>query len=111
MADIIVADCRWKVGEKGDQEFHLFDSDGETVRNGSGKAYKLYFWLVDATTLKNSALLTAIDALKGKWKYALQTSDNDAVAEYDAEIEEEPTGTILTSNTFKITVMSARPAT
>ncbi len=104
MGEFIVQNVQWKKGEKGDQQFILFESDGITRRNGSTLSYEFQFWKKNATSLKGGGTLIAIDADQGEWSYTVVAGDTDTVEEYIGEIIEEPSGVALRSETFDVDV-------
>ncbi len=104
MGEFIVKNVQWKKGEKGDQQFILFESDGVTRRNGTGLAYEFQFWKKNATVLKGGGALIAVDAAQGEWSYTVIAGDTDTVEEYIGELIEEPLSIALRSETFDVDV-------
>lgn len=104
MGEFIVEDVKWKKGESGFQEFILYESDGKTKRNGTGKSYSFKFWKRGTGIVKGSGTLIAIDEVEGHWKYNLQASDTNTVDNYAGEIIEDPSGTGMRSETFNVGV-------
>lgn len=105
MGEFIVEDVVWKKGELGAQQFQLYESDGVTKRDGSGISYTFSFWKRGAQVLKGTGSLSAVDAVNGLHQYSVQTGDTDTVFDhYVGEIIEDPSGTKLRSETFKVIV-------
>ena len=110
MAEIIVEDVKWKKGEEGIQKFILFESDGVTRRNGTGKTYEFKFWKARQITLKGSGALVPTDIANGEYDYSVQSTDTDTINDYIGELIEDPAGAKLKSNTFVVNVEEASPA-
>ena len=104
MGEFIVEDVHWKKGEQGVQKFIIFESDGVTRRNGTGLTYSFAFWKDGAATIKGSGNLNATSAAQGEHDYVLQSTDTDTVYEFLGELIEDPAGTKLRSETFKVIV-------
>ena len=105
MGEFIVENVKWKKGEQGIQKFILFESDGVTRRNGSGKSYNFAFWERGATTVKGSGSLVATDAPQGEHDYTVTATDTDTILDhYIGEIIEDPGGAGIRSDTFKVFV-------
>jgi len=104
MGEFIVEDVKWKKGEEGIQQFILFESDGITRRNGTGKSYNFAFWKRGSTTLKGSGSLTVTDALQGEHDYVVIPANTNTIDDYIGEIIEDPGGTNLRSETFEVKV-------
>lgn len=104
MAELVVEDITWKNGEEGVQKFIIFESDGVTRRNGTGKSYEFKFWAKFGSVLKGSGSLSATDAANGEYDYAVQEGDTDTVGDFLGEIIEDPDGAGLRSNTFNVEV-------
>jgi len=105
MGEFIVEDIKWKKGEQGLQHFILFESDGKTRRNGTGKTYNFAFWIRGAAVVKGSGSLVATDTVQGEYDYSLGTTDTDTVLDhYIGELIEDPASAKLRSETFKVEV-------
>jgi len=104
MGEFIVENVRWKKGESGLQEFHLFESDGKTVRDGTGKTYDFAFWKRGATAVKGTGALTPFDEVNGIHRYSLAGTDTDTIDDYIGEIIEDPAGAKIRSETFQVDV-------
>jgi len=104
MAEIVIDDVEWKKGEVGVQKFILFESDGVTRRDGSGKTYIFSFWKSRSAVLKGSGTLVSTDAVQGEYDYTVVATDTDTIDDYIGEVIEDPTGDKLKSNTFKVDV-------
>jgi len=105
MGEFIVEDIKWKKGEEGIQKFILFESDGITRRNGSGKTYNFAFWKQGAAVVKGSGVLTATDAPQGEHDYTVTSTDTDTILDhFIGEIIEDPGGADARSETFKVFV-------
>lgn len=104
MGEFIIEDVKWKKGEEGLQHFILFESDGTTRRNGTGKSYTFAFWKRGATSVKGSGVLVATDTVQGEYDYTVTPSNTDTIDDYIGEIIEDPTGTNLRSDTFNVDV-------
>ncbi len=111
MGEFIVEDVEWKKGELGLQKFILFESDGITRRNGTGISYNFAFWKKGATTNKCSGALVPVDAPNGEYTYAVKVTDTDTIDEYIGELIEDPTGSKLKSDTFKVNVAESSDKT
>lgn len=105
MGEFIVADVKWKKGEEGIQQFIIFESDGVTRRIGTGKSYTFSFWIRGAAAVKGTGALVATDAVQGEYDYTVTAANTDTILDhYIGEIIEDPTGTKLRSETFKVFV-------
>ena len=104
MAEIITDNIKWKKGEEGLQHFILFESDGVTRRNGTGKTYSFSFWKHRDTVLKGTGTLVPTDITNGEYDYTVISTDTDTIEEYIGELIEDPSTTKLKSNTFKVDV-------
>lgn len=104
MGEFIVEDIKWKKSEEGLQHFILFESDGKTRRNGTGKTYNFAFWKRGATSVKGSGSLTVTDAVQGEYEYTVTASNTDTIDDYIGEIIENPGSTKLRSETFNVDV-------
>lgn len=106
MAEIITPDVLWKVGERGNQVFHLYDSDNETPHNGTGHTYTFRIWdeSVEPNVLKGGGLLSAVDAVNGIYQYPVTATDTDTEAEYLGEVIEDFGSVPKHTNTFKVKV-------
>ena len=105
MGEFIVEDVKWKKGEEGIQQFILFESDGITRRNGTGKTYRFDFWIRGSTAIKGGGALVATDTVQGEYDYTVTSIDTDTILDhYIGEITEDPIGTKLKSETFKVEV-------
>lgn len=105
MGEFIVENVHWKKGEEGLQHFILYESDGVTRRNGTGKTYNFAFWKRKATSLKGSGALVPTDIVNGEYDYTVVATDTDTEFDhYLGELIEDPAGTKLRSNTFKVFV-------
>lgn len=104
MAEIVIDNVEWKKGEIGIQKFILFESDGVTRRDGSGKSYKFSFWKSRGNVLKGTGSLVSTDAVQGEYDYTVIVTDTDTIDDYIGEVIEDPTGDKLKSNTFKVDV-------
>ena len=104
MAEFIVGDIKWKKGELGLQRFNLFESDGETPRNGTGVTYTFAFWKKGATAVKGSGSLIAVTPANGEWDYQILATDTDTIDDYIGELIEDPTGAKIRSESFAVSV-------
>jgi len=104
MAEIIIENVEWKKGEEGTQHFIIFESDGTTRRNGTGKSYTFSFWKSRGSALKGTGSLVATDATNGEYDYTVTSANTDTIEKYIGELIEDPTGTKLRSNTFEVNV-------
>ena len=104
MGEFIVEDVAWKKGEEGLQSFILFESDGITRRDGTGKTYTFAFWKRGATVVKGSGSLAATDEVQGEYDYTVLAGDTDTIDDYIGEVIEDPGGTKLRSETFEVCV-------
>ncbi len=104
MGEFITESVHWKKGEKGDQQFILFESDGTTRRDGTGLTYEFQFWKKNASSLKGGGALIAVDEAQGEWSYTVLAGDTDTVEEYIGELIELPLGVALRSETFDVEV-------
>ena len=104
MGEFIVEDIAWKKGEEGLQQFILFESDGITRRDGTGVVYNFAFWKKGAAAVKGSGVLVAVDEAQGEHSYAVKAVDTDTIDNYIGELIEDPTGTKIRSETFKVIV-------
>lgn len=105
MGEFIVEDVHWKKGEEGLQHFILCESDGITPRNGTGKTYEFKFWKRGASVVKGGGSLVPTDIVNGEYDYTMQATDTDTVLDsYLGELIEDPNGTKLRSNSFKVIV-------
>lgn len=104
MGEFIVEDIKWKKGEKGLQSFVLFESDGKTRRNGTGKTYNFAFWKRGAIVVKGSGSLAATDAPQGEHDYTVLAADTNTIDDYIGEVIENPGTDDLRSETFKVSV-------
>ena len=104
MAEFVIENIEWKKGELGIQRFIIYESDGVTRRNGSGKAYDFKFWKARGNVLKGSGTLVATDTVQGEYNYLLVATDTDTINDYRGEVIEDPSTNKLKSNTFKVDV-------
>lgn len=104
MGEFIVENVIWKKGEEGLQHFILFESDGKTRRDGTGKTYSFSFWKQGEGVAKGSGALTATDEVQGEHDYPVQAVDTDTIDDYIGEIIEDPGGSKLRSETFEVDV-------
>ncbi len=105
MGEFIVEDVHWKKGEEGLQEFHVFESDGTTIRDATGKTMNFAFWKKNSTAVKGSGACTILgDPTNGEWTYPVSASNTDTEEEYKGELIEDPIATKLKSETFKVIV-------
>lgn len=104
MAEFIVDSIKWKKGELGYQTIHLYESDGQTKRDGTGKSYKFTFWKKGYDSLKGEANLTSVAPHDGEHTFRVIESFTDTVGEFRGEIIEDPDGDKLRSETFVVKV-------
>lgn len=105
MGEFIVDDVKWKKGEQGIQQFILFESDGITRRDGTGKDYAFSFWKRGAQVLKGTGTLSPTDTVEGEYNYTVIATDTDTVFDhYLGELIEDPSGTKLRSESFKVII-------
>lgn len=104
MVDIVVENVIWKKGEKGIQKFIIFDSDGVTRRNGTGKTYDFSFWKSRGTVVKGTGALVATNESQGEYSYIVLAANTDTIENYIGEIIENILTDKLRSNTFKVDV-------
>ncbi len=104
MGEFIIEDVNWKKGEGGTQQFILFESDGITRRDASGKTYNFAFWKRSAAAVKGSGALSITNPTQGELSYSLAGTDTDTIDNYIGEIIEDPSGNKLRSETFKVFV-------
>ena len=102
MGEFIVEKVNWKKGEIGLQNFVIFENDGVTRRNGTGKTYSFAFWKRGTATLKGSGALVATDEVQGEHNYVVVATDTDTIDDYIGEIIESPNN--LRSETFEVDV-------
>lgn len=108
MADLVVSQVVWKKGERGNQRFIIYDSDGVTKHPLTGHSYTFTFWKPGASQNKGTGSLTIIDAPNGEAEYAVQTTDTDTADSYEGKIAE--TDTNLKTKTFPVLVLPSKPA-
>ena len=105
MGEFIVDDVKWKKGEQGIQQFILFESDGISRRDGTGKTYDFSFWKRGATSLKGTGALVPTDTVQGEYDYVVISTDTDTVFDhYLGELIEDPATAKLKSESFKVIV-------
>lgn len=104
MGEFIVGDVIWKKGEEGLQSFILFESDGITRRDGTGKTYTFAFWKRGTIVVKGSGALVPTDIVQGEFDYTVLSADTDTINDYIGEVVEDPGGTKLRSETFEVCV-------
>ncbi len=104
MGEFIVEDIHWKKGEQGNQKIINFESDGITRRDGTGLTYNFFFWKPGAAATKGGGALTPVIIAQGEFAYPLGATDTDTIEEYVGELIEDPTGTKLRSDTFKVII-------
>ncbi len=104
MGEFIVEDVFLKKGEAGTQKFIIFESDGITRRDGTGKNYNFKFWKTGATVVKGGGALTGILIIEGEWAYIVVAADVNTIDEYKGEVIEDPAGEKLRSETFAVFV-------
>ncbi len=102
MGEFIVEDVHLKKGEAGSQKFIIFESDGITRRDGTGKTYDFKFWKTGATVVKGGGSLTGVIIAQGEWAYTVVAGDVDTIDEYKGEVIEDPAGVKLRSETFAV---------
>ncbi len=104
MGEFIVEAVKLKKGEEGIQNFIIFESDGTTRRDGTGKSYNFAAWKPEGTINKMSGALVADSEIQGEWHYVVKPADTDTIDEYEGELIEDPTGTKIRSETFPVSV-------
>ena len=111
MANLVTQSVVWKKGERGNQRFIIYDSDGTMARTLTGNTYTFKFWAADSASNKGSGSLTIIDGANGIAEYAIQSTDTDTVDAYRGEIiENSGTSSELHTSTFDVIVLAAAPA-
>ncbi len=104
MGEFIVEDVKLKKGEEGIQKFIIFESDGITRRNGTGNTYEFKFWKRGSGTLEGGGALVPTDITQGEFDYIVLATDTDSINNFIGEVIENPGGTKLRSETFKVLV-------
>lgn len=104
MGEFIVDNVVWKKGEQGLQNFILYESDGITRRNGTGKTYQFNFWKKGTTTLSGGGALVAINAPQGEYYYIVLATDTDTIDDFIGELIEDPGSAALRSETFDVDI-------
>ena len=105
MGKFIVEDIKWKKGEEGIQKIILFESDGTTLRDLTGKTYEFKFWKRGSGILEGGGSCSINgDPTNGNLDYIVLSTDTDAINNFIGEIIEDPSGAKLRSDTFKVLV-------
>jgi hypothetical protein len=106
MAEIITENILWKVGERGNQQFEIYDSDGKARHNGTGHTYDFKFWddSTEPFTLIGSGVCAVVDAVNGKYEYPVKASDTMNEAEFAGELIEDLGAVEKRTNTFKVKI-------
>lgn len=107
MAEIITSDVKWKVGERGNQIFHIYDSDGKAKHDLTGMTYTFKIWDEGQTppALIGGGLCSLVDAVNGICEYPVKASDTITEAEYSGEIVEDIGAVEKRTNTFKVEII------
>lgn len=104
MAELITKDIHWKKGEEGVQKFEIYESDGTTRRNGTGKTYSFKFWNDKTLALEGTGSLSPTDVTNGKYDLVVFSGFTDVIGDFSGELVEDPSGAKLRSNTFRVYV-------
>lgn len=106
MGEFIIEDVKLKKGEEGIQKFILHESDGITLRDLTGKTYEFKFWKRGSGVLKGggACVISNPPGTDGVLDYTVLANDTNTLNNYIGELIEDPTGTKLRSDTFKVIV-------
>lgn len=108
MAEIITSDVKWKVGERGNQIFFIYDSDGKALHDLTGMTYNFKIWDegTDPPSLIGGGPCAIVgDPTNGEVEYPVTATDTDTEAEYLGEIVEDLGAVEKRTNTFKVEIL------